>query len=1833
MSEHERPDEPDDAVLDANIERLLSHAQRRPEVPSEARARMLAGLREAVRDTADERPGEAAGLRAVPERRRPGRAKARRRLGAATLVVALAAAVLLAWVLGLGGRLLERDGAAQLASYDHHELGAREVTLADGSRALLRSGTELEELGPRHLRLVAGEVLLDVREAAAPLLVETPQGRALVLGTRVLLRSDAGQTLAAVFRGQATVESSTGAASSLLLRAGEQALLRSELAPERIAGRRLSFEIDWARELLAPDAELGPVRRGNLVARVPRWTGQVQASPEWPLPMRELNVDVHVEDGHVRATIDQTFFNHLERDLEGVYQFPLPPEAAISRLAMYVDGQRMEAGVVSRDRGRDIYEQIVHRRRDPALLEWMQGNLFQVRIFPLPGRTEKRVLLSYTAALDELYGRGQLRVPIPELDLPVARVNYRVRVVGGAGRELSSQHHAFEVHDEGPDLIAEFRALDHRVGADIVATLAGEGPGLAPPQVEHHRFAHADGRRHVGLRLRPELGAELGQATAAPARDWVILFDSSASRGPAELEAQRRFLLALLDHLDDGDRVGVLGFDSRVQWASSELELLAGLDREALELWLSRRAKVGLGATDLGAALDAGIERLTTAAAPVGDGRERVATVLYLGDGLGQDLQPGPELADPGAYVDALSQQLRAAEVEFVGVSFGPRYDAPALARLAAAGDGLHLHLAEGEPISWRALELLTTLATTRVLDLEATLVDAQGRAIAQPRTHADARSLAEGETLEVLAELGADDPDPVAVELRGRADGQDWHQRIELPHAADEAGWIPRAWARAHVGALSSASVEQHAAEITKLGLEHFLVTPTTSLLVLESEKMYRDFDVHRPPADGWAHYPAPDRIEVVREGVRTEAGHGQYVVREPVPMLVDYSNNGLSAGWGNLRTRGPGPSSALARPGAFGLGGLGLRGTGRGGGGTGFGFGVGGEGTTGLGEAGRIGEGSRAGFGARGRSSRRASLTQEETSRSFGGFVSRELGPVQWSGGLNRQQATAGDLGDTLASDARFASTIVTGAFAPGHGGGGFVGAQPWPQARHNSSDSGLDDLGELAPALFEEPFDLAREQLLLTGLDGTRGSVSEAAAELIRAARAAQADARYELPEGGTLDIDAEGRFAVVSERWGFLDEHVIYDGEQLRADYPELGLSVARAVGPTSPALLSEWVPWMVPRADHLAHFYDVTRSGPRTLELVATAAASEAQPEQPRARLEVELDSEHRVVALRAHVGQRLSSVTEFRWTDEGVTLLGGQHERKLARVGPARAVEPLAAPQLTKVSLPLPSPADLELALDAHSPGDEAWLRLQHQRLAGFAALADHREQLAVLEQIHAHTGRVVPGELVLAGAALRFAQTKRGAAILAGVEGPIASYLRATLGAQMIKSQALAKLGRDDALRRTPVGFMASYRTLLREAERGPEESTLRSLQTFLRDYRHPTYAYIATLQIANRWWSKYARKSAAWLSLAEQDNRFEYVALHQAGLALYQHGRNEEAAEIFERSFRAARADETMPIVDSTVQYAMTQARGEAGWQLAWTRLRERVAASGDPLLAMRFLAAAQQLGQVDEAQRIIGGLDPSTLDPELALALFDALLGHGRMSEAGSVLRSLLAREGLDDAPALLLRASLFAEQQGRLDEAAATLEQAMVAVLEREGMGLGELRQGFARLFDLRARLARPLAAPAADRAAALEAALSVADRWRLEDPDNPEIDRLCAQLLWSLGHDDEAWRHLSSTLDRHPAEGQALAWVADALERGADLERADRVWARAIAVEATNPLHRLRRAQNLLATGHEREAASLLAEIESGEWQPRFVQTVAQARRLAKTLDRDYMLNE
>src|SRR5439155_21818356 len=241
---------------------------------------------------------------------------------------------------------------------------------------------------------------------------------------------------------------------------------------------RASHQLDWTRELMAAaESPLVPCSKhagGALIAVDPN--GQ-----EVRLTLRKYHIDVHIEDGFARTTIDQTYFNNEHAQLEGTFYFPLPPDASLSRLAMYVEAggvaQLMEGGMAEANLARNAYETIRYARRDPALLEWVDGSTFKMRVFPLEGRKEKRILLTYPQRLESLYGVARYRFPGGHNMDRVNEWSFEARVKNGSAFHCSSPTHpGITLTPKGRDLVLSLKEKNVKPDRDVALELAGRIP-------------------------------------------------------------------------------------------------------------------------------------------------------------------------------------------------------------------------------------------------------------------------------------------------------------------------------------------------------------------------------------------------------------------------------------------------------------------------------------------------------------------------------------------------------------------------------------------------------------------------------------------------------------------------------------------------------------------------------------------------------------------------------------------------------------------------------------------------------------------------------------------------------------------------------------------------------------------------------------------------------------------------------------------------------------------------------------------------------------------------------------------------------------------------------------------------------------------------------------------------------------------------------------------------------------------------------------------------------------------------------------------------------------
>ncbi len=115
--------------------------------------------------------------------------------------------------------------------------------------------------------------------------------------------------------------------------------------------------------------------------------------------LTEHKVDVKIIDQVTQVEVHQVFYNDSKQTIEGNYYFPLPKAASVSDFKMYVDGKVLSGELLEKEKARRIYEDIVRRNIDPALLEYVDHNLFSARIFPIPPKKERKIVLKYSSLL------------------------------------------------------------------------------------------------------------------------------------------------------------------------------------------------------------------------------------------------------------------------------------------------------------------------------------------------------------------------------------------------------------------------------------------------------------------------------------------------------------------------------------------------------------------------------------------------------------------------------------------------------------------------------------------------------------------------------------------------------------------------------------------------------------------------------------------------------------------------------------------------------------------------------------------------------------------------------------------------------------------------------------------------------------------------------------------------------------------------------------------------------------------------------------------------------------------------------------------------------------------------------------------------------------------------------------------------------------------------------------------------------------------------------------------------------------------------------------------
>ena len=536
------------------------------------------------------------------------------------------------------------------------------------------------------------------------------------------------------------------------------------------------------------------------------------------LRVKNHNVTVTIDSQIARTKIDQVFVNDSDSVLEGTYIFPLPEDAAISDFAMYVDGVRLEGKVLDREQAREIYEGIVRRQRDPALLEYIGRGAFQARIFPIAPHSEKRVDISYAQILKAENGLVKYVYPLSTEKFspqPLGSVSVNIDLKSPAAlKAIYSPTHNVSVSRES-DFHARIGYEDTNVkpDRDFVLYYSVSEDTIGATLLTYTPDSITDG--FFLLLVNPKVQVEQQQVVA---KDVILVLDTSGSMQGEKIIQARNAAKFVLNQLQPNDRFSVITFATGIiSYAPGKLSPA------------SERGDAIRFVENISASGSTNINRSLLEAMAIAD-KTRPTTVIFLTDGL-----PTVDETNTERIIENVKQNT-SSNVRLFTFGVGDDVNTLLLDSLAERHRGASAYVRPGENIEETVSGFYAKVSTPVLSDLQ---IDFGGIATydAYPFPLPD---LFAGTQLVIAGRYkngGA-----ATITLRGNLNNRAQSYAFEDLNFKTSGGdeFIAPLWATRKIGYLL-AQIRLHGEnkeavdEIVTLAIRYGIVTPYTSFLIQE--------------------------------------------------------------------------------------------------------------------------------------------------------------------------------------------------------------------------------------------------------------------------------------------------------------------------------------------------------------------------------------------------------------------------------------------------------------------------------------------------------------------------------------------------------------------------------------------------------------------------------------------------------------------------------------------------------------------------------------------------------------------------------------------------------------------------------------------------------------------------------------------------------------------------------------------------------------------------------------------------------------------------------------
>jgi Ca-activated chloride channel homolog len=550
-----------------------------------------------------------------------------------------------------------------------------------------------------------------------------------------------------------------------------------------------------------------------------------------PLAVRSHRVNIDITDQAAVTRVEQVFHNSTSRQLEATFIFPVPPGATVSDFSLWINGKKTKGAVLEKDEARRIYEGIVRRTEDPGLIEYMDGTLFQARIFPVPARGDQKVEIAFAQVLDKTGSVRRLLYPLKTGRAAARTMEDFTMVVNVDSRAelktIYSPSHKVAISrksDHKAVVSMEESSADLERDFLLYLSTGGEDIGISLLTYDEDGRGGEDGYYLMTLTPRIEVDED-----DIPAKAVTFVVDTSGSMSGEKMEQAREALKQCLAGLNEKDSFNVIRFSTDVE---KLFPRLTKVTRESRDRGLRFAADLEAAG---GTAIDDALSQALSAKAPSGTPH----MVIFLTDG-----RPTVGSTDIGQIVSNVKKRAGNARVFAFGVGF--QVNTTLLDTIARDTHASADYVRPNEDIEVKVSGLYNKIAYPALTDVSVDYGDARVYD-AYPRQVPD---LFRGGQIVLMGRYRNEIPSDIDVQgniagdrigLEFREEGDDDEDDDQATKAHD---FIPKLWATRKVGFLleeirNGGERGELKTEVIRLGKKYGLVTPYTSYLAVDDSEL----------------------------------------------------------------------------------------------------------------------------------------------------------------------------------------------------------------------------------------------------------------------------------------------------------------------------------------------------------------------------------------------------------------------------------------------------------------------------------------------------------------------------------------------------------------------------------------------------------------------------------------------------------------------------------------------------------------------------------------------------------------------------------------------------------------------------------------------------------------------------------------------------------------------------------------------------------------------------------------------------------------------------------